>query len=683
MKYNQNDIENKSDSEIFEEIEKSINAWYTYFNVNYMEGRIDKIFLNQSQWDTQESQDMQRLNIPLLTINKVNPIIRKILAEQRYLTPDLIVSPVSFYSSNDDEQNINVNKSIELRQNILRAILYDSKAKISFQIAGKNAIEGGYGAIRISQEFESPKSFNQVAKVYPVLIPEQAFFDPTSIDPTKCDGQYCGIYSILPIENFKKLYPDIKLPVSYPPVYFYDRFNWLSKEDNTITILDFYKKELILYDIHMLEDGTILNDEELDQYIKYAKSEKFSIPAVIQTRKCEDYKIYHYRAIYNTILERKVFPGKNLPIIFVDGDSYYVDGIQRTQSMVKWAKDPQRVLNYFNITIANLFKNMRKEKFMGTDAMFAGKEYIWARPDIFQGALRYNWDPQAGGKPDIISPSEIPQTLIQQYNRAAEDIQSSIGYYDANLGAPTSEISGSAISKKILQGNNSMGIYNDNLIRGIEQAGRTILGMIPYLYDTTRQVPVKLSDGRTQHVMINTIDSDGNSINNLKNGEYDVIVKAAPSYESQKEMTLNLLLKLASINPKEVFPMVADLIADNLTVANRQQLVERLRNLVPPPILAKEEGKPPPPPPPPQQPDPKTMEKMAALQTREHELKIREQDQVLAVIEMLLHNKEKLNDNEIQTLKTIADMYRTEMDNKTKRGDTYSKSFGIMSNALK
>ena len=61
----------------------------------------------------------------------------------------------------------------------------------------------------------------------------------------------------------------------------------------------------------------------------------------------QDYKIMHYRLIQNQIIDFAEWPSKYLPIVYVDGDSYYIEGRQYTKSFIhRRARDAQKFINY-------------------------------------------------------------------------------------------------------------------------------------------------------------------------------------------------------------------------------------------------------------------------------------------------------------------------------------------------
>jgi hypothetical protein len=155
------------------------------------------------------------------------------------------------------------------------------------------------------------------------------------------------------------------------------------------------------------------------------------------------------------------------------------------------------------------------------------------------------------------------------------------------------------------------------------------IDLIPHVYDTERIVRIIGDDGREQDVPINTspqtsmgqqmlpqmppemaVESQEGLINDLSEGRYDVRVTVGPSYGTQRQEALAMLVELVGRLP-QIGPAVLDLIAENMDLPRAQELIRRLKKLVPVELRGLEPGEQPPPPPP---PDPKLqleMEKLA------------------------------------------------------------------------
>jgi hypothetical protein len=244
---------------------------------------------------------------------------------------------------------------------------------------------------------------------------------------------------------------------------------------------------------------------------------------------------------------------------------------------------------------------LRREQFMGTPQNIAGDKMakIWRDPANVQGILLAQRDDR-GELPVKLPASEINQSEILQYKNTEESLQSSLGMYEAVRGQPGGEISGKAIDARIRQSNTTNVIYFDNLRRAIAHGAQIITDLIPKLFINDQHVNVTTKDGVTKSERINYLDYEQNRmINVIRDRMYNVEVKAGAPFLMQKAEAFQQLMSLVQANP-QVFPYVADLLAQNLDVENTQQIVERLRNFVPPEIVAKEQGQPPPPP----KPDP-------------------------------------------------------------------------------
>jgi hypothetical protein len=100
--------------------------------------------------------------------------------------------------------------------------------------------------------------------------------------------------------------------------------------------------------------------------------------------------------------------------------------------------------------------------------------------------------------------------------------------------------------------------------------------MIPTVYDSERVLRILGSDFMEQIVTVNQENPDGDLINDLKKGRYDVTVTIGPNFQTQRQETLQTLLEAA-----ESIPLVAqycpDLLAKNLDSPDAHEMARRLR----------------------------------------------------------------------------------------------------------
>ena len=105
-------------------------------------------------------------------------------------------------------------------------------------------------------------------------------------------------------------------------------------------------------------------------------------------------------------------------------------------------------------------------------------------------------------------------------------------------------------------GNMASFTYRDNLDQAIEQSGRVVLDLLPYVFDDkNRSTVITLPDGKSKDVLLNH-EEEGQIYNEIKEGNYDVSIDTGPSYIMQKETAVNSMMQLVGANP-QVFPLIA------------------------------------------------------------------------------------------------------------------------------
>jgi len=619
---------------VIQSANSSINSWNSYFQDNVTLGKRDTKFLTKDQWEANERGEFNRLFKVCSTYNITADIVNKIIGEQRKMRPALMVRSIN---------GIATEEALDLRTDLLRSISYHSDNDIVYQTAFDSAMKFGYGALQIYVDYENKNSFRKVIKYDLVEDVTTTFFDPRAKMPHKGDGDFCGRLFQLGLEESQAKYPWIAHFTSFSnPQVMNTR---LFKMKDTVVFCDLFQKEWFPKVIYEVTDGQkswVVDKEQLEKINKefddIIKDDKDSPsgkiiqrekPRIIAERLTEDYRIMHYRLLKDRIVESTIFPSDFLPIIFMPGRSCYLEGKQYVKSFIRDVKDVQKFVNYLVSEIATEVKNRRREQWVVTPANITGYEDQWRNPEISYAALKANPDPKTGFMPRKESPSEVPQSLINTLITMVGSIKEILGVNDASLGNPSNEKTGIAIENRVTQGNLAALEFYDNMSQAIAQGGRVCLSLMPNVYGDERSIVLSNAAGESRTITLNKKNKDGSIENPITQGDYDIEVSAAPSFAMQKAQTLELFIKLASLNPQQILPLIADLLAKNMDVDEKNRIVKRFEKLVPPDILAEEKGEPPPPPPPPS-PEQQMMEvqkqvAMQQVQERASEIKIKEE----------------------------------------------------------
>jgi hypothetical protein len=610
------------EGEVLSTSQKHLNIWQSYFGENITRGKDDMNFVLRDQWTAVERSEFTRLFKPAMTFNKLYDATKKIAGEQRKNKPDLIVRSLTGKATQEQ---------INLRADLVRTISYQSQNDLIYQQAFKSSLMMGFGAFQVCLDYESPKSFNKVIRYDLISDPTRTAFDPTALKPHKGDGNYCARYYVFSRDEFFATYPYVTNPVSYIDPYMLLDFQWQTRD--TITVCDYFVKEwfpLTIFYVQQGEEKFTVNELELEKLKEDYKKQKEIVsetesarriidrmePKILAERQTQDYRIMHYRMIRNQIIDFSEWPSKQLPIIFVDGDSYFIEGRQYTRSFIHEARDAQKCVNYFGSEIAAEVKNRRREQWLGTPDNISGYEQDWRNPELQMGILRAKPDPKTGQMPVKQPPWDLSPAIMQNFQRATQDIREILGFSETEA-LQGRDISGKARRERKLEGSMSAYVYFDNMNQAVEQGGRVVNDLLPYIIgDDERTMVISKKDGKTQSVTVNERDNDGTIKNDLGIGDFDVEIDSGPSFAVQKEIALEMFSETIQAFP-QAFPLVADLWAGNLDIQQMDQVKERFKTLVPPQILAKEEGKPAPPP----QPNPQEQMMQAELQFKQQEIK--------------------------------------------------------------
>lgn len=637
------------DMEKSQKIRTRIKKWDDDWQFNKQQYHEFMSFVMGSQWTEDESKlFIDYKKIPL-SFNKLAPLINHLLGEQRQNTPNLQVVPSEGVSA----------ETASVREALIKDISLNSNSKIVYQQAFQQAAIGGFGAYRIDTEYESDFSFNLVIVLRGLKDPTYCYWDVSASSPCKTDGMFCGIRTRMSRKMFAAKYGD-DLEKQVPSDANYDEGSstgWIFSNDNEITIIDDYERVYDTEKLYQLSNGHVVSQKEYNDLGKITIEEKEYLidgddaVTIENTRETFKYKIKHVKMAGDFILEETDFPSEQLPIVFVDQNSYIdKSGKQICRPFIKDARDSQRYINYLGTQSAYLMRVSRYDQFIISKANVRSPdtETIWRDPATAQGGLVYDESPN-GNKPEQLRPPELSPSLITQYQRALSDIESCTGIYGTQIGEQGNEVSGRAIDARTRRGSYNTFVPFDSLNRAIACGGEIINEMIPHVYDAERLMMLNMPDtGMTPVTLNKQTDLYGSKIeNDMSEGRYAVRLLPGASFEGQKQENLESIQTVLQADPS-LFRLVADLYVDNLPMANNVEMRNRLRTVVPPEIIeAGKTGKPIPQQP--QQPPPEVMLKMQELQMKQQQAQM---DYQIKTQDIALKQK----DLEIKAAKTGQDV---------------------------
>ena len=178
--------------------------------------------------------------------------------------------------------------------------------------------------------------------------------------------------------------------------------------------------------------------------------------------------------------------------------------------------------------------------------------------------------------PAKIPPNQIPTGLDRISQKAAINIKQISGISDAMLGTDSPEVSGVAIRAKQNRGALMIQVPLDNLAKTRQYLAEKVLNLVQAYYTEERLIqivdesdPLKGSDP----LVLNEMTPEGEIINDLTLGEYDVVVSTSPARDNFDEMQFAEALQLREVG----VPIPDDVIVDYSHLSRKGEVAQRIR----------------------------------------------------------------------------------------------------------
>lgn len=544
----------------------------------------DKRFMVGEQWPIDIKTTRLADERPCLTINRIPQFVRQITNDQRQNRPSIKINPV------DEGADVDTAKVI---QGIVRHIEYSSNADIAYDTAFESAVKGGLGYFRILTEYSDPMSFQQEIRIKQIKDRFSAYLDPFYQEPDGSDSQWGFVFDDMSKDEYTAEYPDSKASgmSDWESVGDSDP-DWFKKDG--LRVSEYYCIELKKVKIVKLTNGIVIEKdllpETLETGVKVISERETLIPQV---------KWYKINGV--EILDRADIPGRYIPIIPVVGEEEILEGRKIVSGIIRNAKDPQRMYNYWASSETEMIALAPKAPFIGMEGQFEGYEADWKTANTKNHAfLQYRGKSLNGimAPPPQRTPFQPDVLAITQARaQSAEDLKATTGIYDASLGARSNEQSGLAIQRRNSQSQTSNFHFIDNLSRSIKHAGRIIINWIPEIYDEKSTVRIVGEDGTIDMVKINQTFKEGGEEKShfMDRGTYDCTVDTGPSFQTKRQEAVSGMLDLTKIAP-QLMGMAGDLMVRNMDWPFAREIADRIKKTLPPGIAEDDKNGPPVPP---------------------------------------------------------------------------------------
>lgn len=532
-------------TEIRENFQYACDAWREIRE----EAKVDMRFVSGDSWDPSERarREDPKGSRPCLSLDELGQYTNQVINDVRQAKRGILVIPRG-NGAND--------KEAELRGNIIRDIEYESNAQAAYITAFENTLQRSYGALRINTCPIFAGKKEQKIVIRRIANPDTVYPDPDYREADGSDMGWLFVIDFMSKRKFQREFPDALVK------------NFTA--DEQISMPQWVKP----------------NHIQVAEYWR-VKKEKKGPPSVCQ-----------YITNGMEILEKTDWLGRYIPIIVFPGKELWMDdggGSRRIwESLIRKARDPQQLCNYYASTEAEVIRMVPKSPFVAPIGSFNNREETWQHANDTPVAY-LEYDPYPNGVTG--SPFGAPQR--PQYDppiqameigkeSARRSIQAAMGISPLPTEAQRrNEKSGIALKR--IQDETQKGSFHfvDNYERGLMFVGRQVNDLLAKVYDTARDVGVRHKD-ETHHVIkLNqpSMNEDGDAVNyELTDGEYDVTISTGPSYESEREQAnefVEMLLPELPGLPLDQ-PVKAQLLALALKLKNLGPIGEEMAELISP-----------------------------------------------------------------------------------------------------
>jgi hypothetical protein len=511
-------------------------------------------------------------NKPRYTFDMTSPIVDQIMGEIESASFDIRVSP----GGGDATKEIAL-----IYDGVIRNIENMSEARHIYTASARNMVVSGFDAWRVVQKYAEADSFDQDLIVEPIHNAiDRVWFDASAQAQDKSDARWCIILHAVGVDEYYSRWPD---------------GSGQSVSDGREIDAYYNKAEVvivgeILYyknkprELVQMSNGRVYAD---DDDFKTAK-EQLALAGITEVKRRKKIERVVCTRLFDAsdfLEDSKETVFDRFPVVPLYGNFKVFENKTLYQGAVEKLIDSQRVLNYSLSREIEEGALAPRAKYWMTKAQATGHEKQLATLNTNSDPVQFfNNDPQFPMVPQQQGGAQINPGLRTISEAMRQIIGQTAGMFAANMGDNPGLQSGVAIQSLQNKGDNGTIKYFKALEFAIAYTGKLLVKAIPRVYDTERQVRLMYEDGTMEMGTLNQVVFDPRTLrevtlNDLNQGQYDVVCKAGPSFKNRQEETINALLEVAKIDPS-ILQVGGDLLLKNISTPVADQLAERKRTMM-------------------------------------------------------------------------------------------------------
>lgn len=535
----------------------------------------DARYVGGDQWDAAVKQRRAASSKPTLTINRLPAYVAQLVGNRRM--NDIGIKIAADMGG--------TKKVAEIREGLIRNIQKVSRAQHAYDKAFEQQVIGGLGNFRVHLDYAHDDVFEQDIHVAAIPNPLAVVWDQGSVDPSGADAQHVFVTDRMSRRDFKRKYPNTQAADWSPNDETVRNYGWDTSD--SVQVVSFWRMRTKKRTLALMRDSSVqdVTDLPVEEWYDLVADDANGEPMI---REVNRRYAQMYLCTSQDILSGPYdLPISRVPVFRCPGWELFIEGDRIRWGLIRFLRDPQKLHNYWRSTIAEKLVGSPKAKWVASAEAVEGREDEWRKSHLTDDPLLvYNGD--SGAPPIRVAPNEVEAALIQQSDVASQDLRDVSNLHEASFGMQSNEVSGRAITARQRVGEVGTVIYQDNLNIAIEEAGKVINQLIPFVYDTPRLIKVLGPDMVTEkQVPVNGYNNDPESID-ITCGKYAVTVTTGPSYTTRRVEAREEMMAMVNAMP-QTMGVAADKIVEAQDWPGADEIARRLRTQLPPGMVSEQD----------------------------------------------------------------------------------------------
>jgi hypothetical protein len=531
---------------------------------------------NHYQWPDEIYGQRENEAAPTLTISKVRQHNLQIINDAKQRKSSIKYRPVGDGATA---------KAAEVYEGIVRHIENVSNASVHRGMAIEFQVQAGLGFTRVTTDYEHDKTFDQEIYIRGIPDPSACYLDPDAVELDGSDARYGFVFADRPRAAVLKEYPQLEGKITTTNAVDGSSAGWV--REKTVRECEYYVIVETEDELLGSPDGDVILRSAINaKLLREWEAQVEADGGELKRRPVVTKRLKWYKIIGDHVVDEKDPPGRSVPIVPWIGEQTVIDNVLDRKGHTRALKDAQRMLNYNRSASVQYGALQGKMPWMGSARAIEGYETYWQTANRENHAiLPYNDVDENGQpieRPTRVEPPASAPAFIEGATAAERDMMIASGQYEAEMGAPSNEVSGRAINERQRQGDRATYHFTDQQAIAIRREGQILLELIAEVYDTRRVKRILGEDGTEDSV---TIDpqcqgacqvTENGVLFNPRVGQYAVVSDVGPDYATQRQEAFQAIVQILTQAP-QLIDRVGDLLFRVADFPLADEMAERLK----------------------------------------------------------------------------------------------------------